>query len=214
MIKNGLADVASDEDYYPVRRRGEKRRLNPNRDAIEWLENDTLDLTDAGHRYLMTDLGFRLNIVDATPGDDCVLVTRAYGSHLATHHKRPMFECFDINASKALTYRDPCPECDNLAYSFQGCQRHNDEDRAPKRASLLRDAFRETQELIDQISAPTLQAPADFTLTAHGQDAADGFLAAQERIDRLGEHYQTALYARYARVDRSEINLSWRVNPS
>lgn len=153
MIKNQglglLAEVAADEDYYPVRRRGQKRRLNPNRAAIEWLENDTLDLTEERGRFLMSDTGGRYALDDTR--DDLIAVTRTYGSTLGTHHSRPMFECFKITWNKGVVrYPRPCPECDNLAYSFQGCERH---------------AF--TSEL-DQISAPTLRTAQEQSIQLEG----------------------------------------------
>lgn len=184
MIKNRglglLAEVAADEDYYPVRRRGEKRRLNPNRAAIEWLENDTSDLLKAHFRYLMSDTGGRYGAAYDEPLD-LILVTKAYGATLGTHHNRPMFECFGITGNKgSQDYADPCPDCDNLAYSPRECERHA--GRREDDEMLARSAHRVVSNYVSE-------------------------------LDRITGR-QTALYARLAGVDGSEINLSWRVNPS
>lgn len=190
MIKNSglglLAEVAADEDYYPVRRRGEKRRLNPNRAAIEWLENDTFDLTDAGYRYLMSDTGGRYAVNDDTLDDlilVLVLVTRAYGSTLGTHHNRPMFECFKITGNKGTaSYPDPCPDCDNFAYSPRECERH---------------ALGVQEAIVD-----------DFAIIR------EGIARLSEERHRLTYERQAELYATMTGTDGSEINASWRVDPS
>ena len=186
MIKNSglglLAEVAADEDYYPVRRRGQKRRLNPNRAAIEWLENDTLDLTEERGQFLMSDKGGRYALDDTRDfvKEECVLVTKARGSILGTHHSRPMFECFEITENKGtMSYPDPCPDCHNFAYSTRECGRHAE---APAVSSYVSE--------LNRITAPSVRVHVD------------GSLVAQE------------LCARMTGVNGSEINLSWRVNPS
>lgn len=131
MIKNSglgqLAEAAADKEFYPIRRRGEKRRLNPNRAAIEWLEADTFSLTDEYSRFLMTDTGGRYG---AGRGeiDDTVLVTKAFGATLGSHHSRPMFECFDHVMVNGLS-TGSCGNCDNYAYSWAGCPDHAIDDR-------------------------------------------------------------------------------------
>lgn len=65
------------DSSYPVRRRGEKRRLEPNQPAIEWLERDL----DRDCRTI--DAEERL-----TPG---LRYTTARG-RLSKQHSRPMFE--------------------------------------------------------------------------------------------------------------------------
>ncbi|QMP84442.1 hypothetical protein HUN42_00065 [Streptomyces phage Dagobah] len=40
-----LADVAAGKDHYPVRRRGERRRLNPNQAGIAWLSEQAEPVT-------------------------------------------------------------------------------------------------------------------------------------------------------------------------
>lgn len=133
MIKNSglgqLAEAAAGEEFYPVRRRGEKRRLNPNRAAIEWLEADTFSMTDEYSRFLMTDTGGRYG---AGRGeiDGTVLVTKAFGATLGSHHSRPMFECFDHAMVNGLTSESPCGNCDNYAYSWAGCPDHAIDGRA------------------------------------------------------------------------------------
>jgi hypothetical protein len=128
MIKNSglgqLAEAAAGEDYYPVRRRGEKRRLNPNWAAIEWLEGNTLELTEERSRFLMSDNGGRYDAGEDEI-DDLILVTKARGVTLYDHHSRPMFECFrvtDVNGQ--CFYADPCPDCDDYARSLRECARH------------------------------------------------------------------------------------------
>lgn len=122
-----IMKFADDEDYYPVRRRGEKRRLNPNRAAIEWLENDTLDLTEERSRFLMSDIGGRYAVSeDELDVLVLALVIKARGSILGTHHSRPMFECFGITWNKGMmSYSNPCPDCYNFAYSSRRCGQHN-----------------------------------------------------------------------------------------
>lgn len=140
MIKNSglgqLAEAAAGEEFYPIRRRGEKRRLNPNRAAIEWLEADTFSMTDEYSRFLMTDTGGRYG-VGRCETDDAVLVTRAFGANLGSQHSRPMFECFDHAMVNGLTSESPCGNCDNYAYSWAGCPDHAIDDPVPIPAAEL-----------------------------------------------------------------------------
>lgn len=190
MIKNSglgqLAEAAAGEEFYPIRRRGEKRRLNPNRAAIEWLEADTFSMTDEYSRFLMTDTGGRYG---AGRGeiDDTVLVTKTFGANLGSHHSRPMFECFEITGNKGTaSYPNPCPNCDNLAYSPRECGQHAE---APPQ-DVLRDYVSE----LNRITAPTVWL--------------------SENRHRSTYERQAELYAMFTGVDGSEINLSWSVNPS
>lgn len=184
MIKNRLAEVAADEDYYPVRRRGEKRRLNPNRAAIEWLEADAERGMHAVTVYMMDDTGGRYSLEEAVVlRSDMLKVTRTYGANLGSHHSRPIFECFSINKVKRVTCSSSsCGNCDNFAYSFRGCELHGVEDAQPK-PNPHRDTLREIQGAIN-------------------------------RIGEHDSEHQAALYASYAVSGGPTINVSWEMDAS
>lgn len=110
-----LADTA-DPSHYPVRRRGQKRALNPNWAGIAWLEAKELANTE----------------VMAEPYAEAAGVTypRAYGWYAAKragHYPRPMMQIFNDGAtsSSQMIYQNPCPDCDNWARSWN-CPRHED----------------------------------------------------------------------------------------
>lgn len=98
--------------HYPVKRRGQRRRLDPNWDAIRWLEDETLDDTE---------------IVVATPVGLGMIRLITLGWYTAKGRKmypRRMFEVFALEASSTtpVTYT-PCEACDNYAYTW-ACTEH------------------------------------------------------------------------------------------
>jgi len=110
-------DIMADEafDCYPVKRRGERRRLNPNREGIAWLEEQSETDTEISVTYGM--------------GDD-FLVHRALGYHSARRRDMypwPMFQTFSGFKANMLPCLDPCPHCDNWARTSR-CTSHHDLD--------------------------------------------------------------------------------------
>jgi hypothetical protein len=100
-----LADVSRDltqprNACYPVKKRFESRRLNPNWDAIRWLEDVTASLTEITHSDPMRgDDGDNLDVL-RTPGGD----TRLYS--------RPMIQVIPRDAfSGAALSVTPCMAC-------------------------------------------------------------------------------------------------------
>jgi hypothetical protein len=115
-------DVASDEDHYPVRRRGEKRRLNPNRAGIAWLDEQAAKVTATTRTRLMDDRGVILPDNGRLKAD--FVVTRVYPRPRIDNHMRPMFQTFYVESwSGTTSYVNPCPDCFNMAYSDSRCKR-------------------------------------------------------------------------------------------
>lgn len=132
-----------DADFYPIRRRGEKRRLNPNLPAIEWLE---------------TRSQVRTEIIDVRPAStDGLMHQLTRGLNKAAHDDsvcpRPMIQILDLDMFSGSKQRiDGCPDCDHWGYTAK-CEEHPDEgmvsretatDRACDilRARSLRDGYR------------------------------------------------------------------------
>lgn len=112
----------SDEDHYPVRRRGEKRRLNPNRAGIAWLDEQAAKVTATTRTRLMDDRGVILPDNGRLKAD--FVVTRVYPRPRIDNHMRPMFQTFYVESwSGTTSYVNPCPDCLNMAYSWS-CPKH------------------------------------------------------------------------------------------
>jgi hypothetical protein len=111
-----LADLAREaygvELYYPVKRRGVRRRLDPNWTAIAWLEAQQMTETE-------------IEDVQQTTYDisDGLRVQRALGWYSAKrngHYARPMFQIIPVDASSShqVPYSNPCPECLDFSRSW------------------------------------------------------------------------------------------------
>lgn len=108
-----LAEAASPVEYYPVKRRGQRRRLTPNWDAINWLERET-----------ETDC----EISDEAPLDFGMTRIIALGWFSAKRrgmHPRRMFDIFGLEASSSSTvaYPKPCPDCLDFSRTW-ACTEH------------------------------------------------------------------------------------------
>lgn len=114
--------------HYPVKRKGERRRLNPNLDAIRWLEGEAFQTdTEIARTY---DLGE-------------FTVHRALGWSNARRmgmYPWPMFQAHSSFKAHMLSY-DSCPDCDNWAYTSR-CTKHHDRDGI---AGLVRGAHRRAE---------------------------------------------------------------------
>lgn len=113
------------DDHYPVRRRGERRRLNPNTAGITWLETQSESDTEIYGTY------------DLVPGEGM----RALRSHGARRPDpgiciRPMVAVLrdeHVFPSWGSVRRDPCPGCDDWSRTAR-CARHPElrlEDAVP-----------------------------------------------------------------------------------
>lgn len=130
MIKHSglgqLADVAKEltdpaGGHYPVRRRGERRKLHPNWAGIAWLEAQTLKHTDL------------LGTCEVHDGDGVLWHTRAAArtsEGAPTHHVRPMIELIDDyhvreELMSGAQYSIPCPGCDDWSRTAR-CAEHTE----------------------------------------------------------------------------------------
>lgn len=108
-----LAEAASPVEYYPVKRRGQKRRLVPNWDAINWLERETEGDTE---------------ISDVSPLGDGMnrqLALGWYGAKRQGMYPRRMFDIFELEASSSntISYPKPCPDCLDFSRTW-ACTEH------------------------------------------------------------------------------------------
>ncbi len=156
-----LADVARDltqpgEACYPVRRKGERRRLNPNQAGIDWLEGRCTD----GRDFLDAT-----EIVDEDPAGEVIgedssgeqvyeyRALRARGAYAARSkglYVRPIFQTLHPGrgSGQSLRYPAPCPDCDDWSRTSR-CAQHHDRDGIEglglniRRGAELRRAIRE-----------------------------------------------------------------------
>lgn len=120
MIKNAglgmLAEVASGQEYYPVKKRGERRQLNPNWGAIAWLEAGSLADTEIVEWEAMGPL------------EDCLdkLISQGVYIGVKSSYTRPMFEVLYPGARFISTrVTSPCPDCDDFSRTSR-CPVHRD----------------------------------------------------------------------------------------
>lgn len=111
-----LADTASElldaTCHYPVRRRGEKRRLTPNTDGAAWLEERSWFLTE------IPDLD------DVLPDPDTGLIFYEAVGASQRDYSRPAFQLIvDGGFSGAKQRIKACEACDNFVYSWN-CSDH------------------------------------------------------------------------------------------
>lgn len=115
-----LADVARQETggaNYPVRKKGERRRLLPNTEAIQWLEETTETDTEIRPQEQLWEDGKMT---------DCYVI-RALGwagARFNGMYPRRMFDLYDSEAGGGqIRYSDPCPACYDYSRSW-ACQEH------------------------------------------------------------------------------------------
>ena len=99
-------------DFYPVRRRGEPRRLNPDWAAIDWLEAGIAQDTET---VATRPLG-------CTDGE--LYITYAAGARWKRYN-RPMFQPLPLEASSSLPQqtRKPCAACYDFHRTW-ACEDH------------------------------------------------------------------------------------------
>lgn len=122
-----LADAATEMisprlAHYPVRRKGERRRLNPNQAGIDWLEGRCTD----GEDFLGDTEIVEFDV--AVDGLQSYLTSGWYAAKRGGNYARPMFQVFGMEASSSaeIPYT-PCPDCDNWARTSK-CETHHDLD--------------------------------------------------------------------------------------
>lgn len=118
----GPSRLADTDPHYPVKRKGQPRRLDPNWAGIEWLERQSETDTEVAETY---DIG------EAPPGSFAseIRVQRALGWYSARRkgmYPWPMFQTFATFKANMLRYLDPCPACDDWSRTSQ-CEEHHDE---------------------------------------------------------------------------------------
>lgn len=162
-----LLDEAFPAEHYPVKRKGERRRLNPNRAGIQHLEEMNPQLTDV---HDTQDLG------------EGIRYTFSYGWYGARNkgmYPGPMFNILPLGQSSShLTAGHNCPDCGNWARTAR-CETHyelgvdgimgvdrngNPVPRPLPRPEGLVQAY---QRAIDEMTRAA--APVDFELDTPGE---------------------------------------------
>lgn len=155
MIKNSglgqLAEVAGPAaDSYPVKRKREVRRLNPNWTGIAWLEAQAVHDTEILFRY--DDIWESSTL----PAERIITRARGWGRARGNgSHPRPMFQVLQLGTGSAmLISRDSCPDCDDWSRTAV-CEVHPDDgteglERARQR-EVTRDvvAYTDTRPFVD-----------------------------------------------------------------
>lgn len=126
-------------EYYPIKRKGQRRRLAPNWPAIGWLEKETRN--DA---RIAWDVPAGENIPGTVTPE--FRIQRAVGWDEAKRrgmYPRPMFQTFLLETSSTMQIRYlGCPDCDDFSRTSQ-CAQHHDRDgvaglkMGPERRSRL-----------------------------------------------------------------------------
>lgn len=116
-----LADVSNEQAltfHYPVKRRGEKRRLRPNLEAIRYLEVSSETDTE------ITDVQV-LGTSEEWAEMNGVRALGWYGAKRSGHYPRRMFDVFELEASSSNTvaYPKPCPDCLDFSRTW-ACAEH------------------------------------------------------------------------------------------
>lgn len=182
-----LADTARDltrprEACYPIRRKGEKRRLNPNQAGIDWLEGRCTD----GEDFLGAT-----EIAAETPSGEVVglgvygepvheyKILRAHGGFRARRrglYVRPIFQTLHIERGSAqqLSYPAPCPDCDDWSRTSR-CAQHHDRDgiegllMSLKRGAELRRTLRPPSVPVAHDVFERLPRPGNVTIEVNGE---------------------------------------------
>ena len=107
----GLSHLADEADHYPIKKRWEPRRLNPNYDAIRWLE-------EAAHE----DTKIAWTEPDRCT-DEELEILHAAGADVRSYN-RPMFQVIPRDAFSGMGASvTPCMACDRFDQSW-ACEEH------------------------------------------------------------------------------------------
>ena len=100
--------------HYPVRKRGEARRLNPNYPGIHWLERESYDDTEP--------------VIDVITDNPNVILANGAIKARRNGYPRRMFDLFSVTFSGGhkSEYWFPCPACDDWSQTAR-CADHPDE---------------------------------------------------------------------------------------
>lgn len=208
-----LADVDSPIEHYPVKRKGQPRRLDPNQDAIDWLERETATDTEI---HSVTPLDFQMQSIRALGW---------YSAKRAGHYPRRMFDVFQLDESSTnpVSYPSPCPDCLDFSRTW-ACTEHPEitwdtkrhcwirhvngdrttcectscherRERAAERSSGYTDGLQPPEGLYDRMSGQPLPSPG-FTVRQADQEAYRGWAAfysqagpSDPNAGRAGYHY-------------------------
>jgi hypothetical protein len=127
-----LADVSNEQAltfHYPVKKKGQPRRLRPNLDAIRYLEIESETDTEIREEYGAGEAVF--NDEEVYLGVE-FKIERALGYFSARQRNMypwPMFQVFQVSGFKAkmIGYLSPCPDCDDWSRTSR-CTEHHDRD--------------------------------------------------------------------------------------
>lgn len=114
-------------DYYPVKRKGERRRLRPNPGAIRYLE----DATETDTEIESVE---RLGDQEEWAQMNGVRALGWYNAKRAGHYPRRMFDVFALETSSTypVSYSKPCPACQDFSRTW-ACTEHYE---LPRRRQL------------------------------------------------------------------------------
>lgn len=173
--------------HYPVKKRQEKRVLNPNWLGIAHLEAEAL-----GDTEIISEYPYGEYIDDDLMLGPEFVHLRASGFYQAKRdgmYPRPMFQVFDleISSSSQISYADPCPACDDWSRTAR-CEEHHDRDGAAG-LKLGRQRREERNRRLDPAADSLRYAMPDYR-DVHSYDTQIDWEAIdrvpQELLDRIG----------------------------
>lgn len=179
-----LADVANPIKHYPIKKKGQRRRLVPNWDAIRYLEDES---------WTDTEISEELDAGEAVLDDDAVhlgtefKIQRALGYFSARQkgmYPWPMFQTFPATSFKinSVPY-SPCPDCDDFSRTSK-CEVHHDRDGVAG-LKMGDERRRGRQRVVDrlrnlpdgtltiEVNGETVQGIQSFTINIDEGDAHD-----------------------------------------
>jgi len=91
------------DGYYPIKKKGTRRRLNPNRAAIEWLDEDCQSSTTIVALREDPDVDL---VVQRTNGGE-------WTRDETSNYVRPMIQVLSGGSATPRNFAHPCPACDD-----------------------------------------------------------------------------------------------------
>lgn len=148
-----LADVA-DESIgvysYPIKKKGQPRRLDPNWGGINWLEDQSETDAEISEEY---DAGEPVFNDDAVYLGTEFKVQRALGWHGARRKSMypwPMFQVFPAVSFKIrMVPYSPCPDCDDWSRTSKCAEHYDDGAEGLKKGHERRQAREQARRVVD-----------------------------------------------------------------
>jgi hypothetical protein len=161
--KEGGQEVT--DDHYPVRRRGQARRLDPNWTGIAWLEAHSYDDTEIVMSFVpqggaSSKLGEGLQVDRSRFTEETL--PNLPGPRAMPVYIRPMFQVMPLYMSSAqlVRYGKPCATCYDVQYAGRDCPSHPAHRWSPEHLRWYLPGNDPAPEQVSPYRAPTREQAA------------------------------------------------------